>query len=71
MLCALLKAKSPKMVRQRDPCAREMTQPFGKETESLAQASGCSAPLVRSVLLEVAVLVSSVRGAGRLHPGVC
>lgn len=73
MVCALLQAKSPKMVRQRDPRAREVTKAFGKETESLAQAFDCSKPLVRSLLLEFAVLVSSVHlhRTGKLRPGVC
>lgn len=73
MVCALLQAESPEVVRQRDPRAREITKAFGKETKSLAQAFDCSAPLVRSLLLEFAVLVLSVhlRRTGKLRPGVC
>ena len=73
MVCALLQAKSPKMVRQRDPRAREMTKAFGKETEALVQAFDCSAPSVGSLLLEFGALVSSMhlRRMGKLRPGVC
>lgn len=63
--------KSPEMVRQRDPRAGETTAAFGTETDCPAQALRCSAPVLRSLLLPFAALLSSVHRMGKLRPGVC
>lgn len=57
-------AKSPQMVRLRDPCARETTAAFGKGTECLTWVFEGSTPLARS-------LFPASFFAALVSPGIC